>query len=546
MKSRRTVAVASVLAVLFSILFLPVPAQSAPTGLRVSGTRIVEANGSAFVMRGASHAHVWYQGETGSFADIKALGANTVRVVLGSGQRWGPSTDVANVVSLCKQSRLICVLEAHDTTGYGEEGAAATLDQAVTYWISQKSALVGQEDYVVLNIGNEPFGNNAQVSATWASATSNAIQRLRTNGFNHLIMADAPMWGQDWGGIMRDNAATVFANDPDRNTVFSIHMYGVYDTAAEINAYFDAFRTAGLPLVVGEFGHNHSDGDPDEDTIMAQAQSRGLGYIGWSWSGNGGGVEYLDMVTAFDPSRLTSWGERIFNGANGIRATSREATIYGGGGDPDEQAPTTPGTPTASSVTATSATLNWGASTDDIGVTGYDVYRATGASGGTFTLVSTAGTNTYTASALTPETTYRFYVRARDAAGNVSGNSATATLTTQAGPVGGDCRVAYQTTNWGGSSGFTANVTITNTGTSAINGWTLAFAFPGGQRVTPPGWGATYTQAAGSANVTATNVDYNATLAPGGSTSIGFNGTYSGSNPAVTAFTLNGSACAAA
>ena len=49
-----------------------------------------------------------------------------------------------------------------------------------------------------------------------------------------------------------------------------------------------------------------------------------------------------------------------------------------------------------------------------------------------------------------------------------------------------------------------------------------------------------------SANVTATNVDYNATLTPGGSTSIGFNGTYSGSNPAVTAFTLNGSACAAA
>jgi mannan endo-1,4-beta-mannosidase len=83
-------------------------------------------------------------------------------------------------------------------------------------------------------------------------------------------------------------------------------------------------------LVVGEFGHNHSDGDPDEDTIMAQAQSRGIGYIGWSWSGNSGGVEYLDMVTNFNPNQLTSWGQRIFNGANGIRSTSREATIYSG------------------------------------------------------------------------------------------------------------------------------------------------------------------------------------------------------------------------
>jgi mannan endo-1,4-beta-mannosidase len=320
--------VTAVLAALCSMLLLVPAAESAPVGLRVDGTRVVEANGSTFVMRGVSHAHVWYPSQTGSFAGIKSHGANTVRVVLGSGQRWGPSTDVAEVVALCKQNRLICVLEVHDTTGYGDEGAAATLDQAVTYWISQRSALAGQEDYVVLNIGNEPFGNNQQVSATWATATSNAINRLRDNGFDHLIMADAPMWGQDWQGIMRDNAASVFAADPDRNTVFSVHMYGVYDTAAEITAYFDAFQNAGLPLVVGEFGHNHSDGNPDEDTIMAEAQRRGIGYIGWSWSGNSGGVEYLDMVTGFDPARLTSWGERIFNGANGIAQTSREATIY--------------------------------------------------------------------------------------------------------------------------------------------------------------------------------------------------------------------------
>jgi mannan endo-1,4-beta-mannosidase len=542
-KSRRTFAVSTVLAVLFSVLFLPSPAQSVPTGLRVSGTRIVEANGSAFVMRGVSHPHVWFQNETDSFAEIKSFGTNTVRVVLGSGQRWGPSTDVGNVVSLCKAARLICVLEAHDTTGFGEEGAAASLDQAVSYWISQRSALVGQENYIVLNIGNEPFGNNQQVSSTWATATSNAINRLRSNGFNHLIMADAPMWGQDWAGIMRDNAASVFNSDPDRNTVFSIHMYGVYDTAAEINAYLDAFRTAGLALVIGEFGHNHSDGNPDEDTIMAQAQSRGLGYIGWSYSGNGGGVEYLDMVTGFNPASLTSWGQRIFNGANGIRQTSREATIYGGGGGPDDEAPTTPGTPTTSSVTSNSVTLNWRASTDDTGVTGYDVFRASGTSGGTFSLVSTAGSTSYTNTGLTPSTAYRFYVRARDAAGNVSANSATVAVTTPSGPVGGNCRVTYGTSNWG-SNGFTASINITNTGTAAVNGWNLGFSFPGNQQVTQPGWGATFTQASGSANVSATNASYNGTIAPNGSVGIGFNGTFSGANAAVTSFTLNNASCA--
>ena len=176
---------------------------------------------------------------------------------------------------------------------------------------------------------DEPFGNNAQVSATWTTATTNAIKRLRGAGLHHLLMADAPMWGQDWQNIMRNNAASVENADPQHNTVFSIHMYGVYNTAAKVNAYFDAFKTAGLPLVVGEFGNMHTDGNPDEDTIMGQAQSRGLGYIGWSWSGNSSDVAYLDMTNGFNPKSLTSWGQRFLNGANGVRQTSRQATIFG-------------------------------------------------------------------------------------------------------------------------------------------------------------------------------------------------------------------------
>jgi mannan endo-1,4-beta-mannosidase len=516
----------------------------AAVGLHVEGTRVVEGNGSTFVMRGVNHAHVWYQNQTRAFADMKSFGTNTVRVVLGSGQRWGPTpaSEVSTVISLCKQNKMICVLEVHDTTGYGEQSGAASLDQAATYWISVADALKGQEDYVVVNLGNEPFGNNAQVSATWASATTSAISRLRGAGLQHLIMADAPMWGQDWGNIMRDNAAAVFNADPLRNTVFSVHMYGVYDTAAEINAYFDAFRTAGLPLVVGEFGHNHSDGDPDENTIMAQAQARGIGYLGWSWSGNSGGVEYLDMTNSFNPASLTPWGERFLNGANGVRQTSKEATIFGGGGPGDTEPPSTPGAPVASGVTSTGLTLTWAASTDNVGVTGYDVLRAVGS--GSFVVVGSAATATYTDSGLTPSTTYRYQVRAKDAAGNVSASSAIVSATTGAGGGTGACKVGYSAQNWGGGSGFTASLTITNTGTAAVDGWTLAFTYADGQKVTPPGWSATYSQS--GANVTATNLSYNRALAPNASVSIGFNGTYSGANTAPTSFTLNGSTCTTA
>ncbi len=99
-------------------------------------------------------------------------------------------------------------------------------------------------------------------------------------------------------------------------------------------------------------------------------------------------------------------------------------------------------------------------------------------------------------------------------------------------------RVAYTMNSWG--SGFTASIDITNTGTSAINGWTLAFNLPSGQSITS-GWGATYSPSSGQ--VSARNVDYNAAIAPGATINIGFQATTSGNTAEPTAFTLNGVAC---
>ncbi|MFF3869147.1 cellulase family glycosylhydrolase [Micromonospora sp. NPDC001898] len=340
MRKRLSVAGVALLTVLAAVFAFGQPAHAA-AGFSVANGKLYDANGTEFVMRGVNHAHTWYAQQTSSFANVKALGANTVRVVLASGDRWAKNdtADVANVISLCKANKLICVLEVHDTTGYGEQSGAITLDRAVDYWLSISSALAGQEKYVIVNIGNEPYGN--QGYGTWATDSANAIKRLRAAGLTHTIMVDAPNWGQDWSFTMRDNAASVFAADPQKNTVFSIHMYGVFDTAAEITDYLGRFRTAKLPIVVGEFGFDHSDGNPDEDTILSYSQANGIGYLGWSWSGNGGGVEYLDMATNFNPAALTTWGQRIFNGANGIRATSKEASVYGGP-TPTTPPPTTP------------------------------------------------------------------------------------------------------------------------------------------------------------------------------------------------------------
>lgn len=114
----------------------------------------------------------------------------------------------------------------------------------------------------------------------------------------------------------------------------------------------------------------------------------------------------------------------------------------------------------------------------------------------------------------------------------------TTTATTTATVTPALCKVSYTENQWSG--GFTGNIVITNTGTSAINGWTLAFTFPGTQQITQ-GWNGTFTQQ--GAKVTVTNASYNGTIAVNGTANPGFNASWSGSNPNPTSFTLNGSAC---
>ncbi|MFE4825938.1 glycoside hydrolase family 9 protein [Streptomyces sp. NPDC056672] len=101
------------------------------------------------------------------------------------------------------------------------------------------------------------------------------------------------------------------------------------------------------------------------------------------------------------------------------------------------------------------------------------------------------------------------------------------------------CAVTYGIDSaW--NNGFTATVTVKNTSTAAIDGWTLNWTYAGGQRVTNA-WNATVSQS--GAAVTAKDAGWNKAIAPGGSVSFGFQATFSGSNPPPTAFTLNSGAC---
>jgi cellulase/cellobiase CelA1 len=103
------------------------------------------------------------------------------------------------------------------------------------------------------------------------------------------------------------------------------------------------------------------------------------------------------------------------------------------------------------------------------------------------------------------------------------------------GPGSGACSVSYTKNEWSG--GMTGSVTVTNTGSQAVNGWKLAFAFPGDTTITSS-WNAAVTQS--GANVTASNMSYNTSIPAGGNVQFGFQATWKTSDAVPTAYTLNG------
>ncbi|MEU9558799.1 glycoside hydrolase family 48 protein [Streptomyces fumanus] len=103
------------------------------------------------------------------------------------------------------------------------------------------------------------------------------------------------------------------------------------------------------------------------------------------------------------------------------------------------------------------------------------------------------------------------------------------------------CSVDYKTNDWG--SGFTAELTLTNRGTEALDGWTLTYGYSGNQKLSN-GWNGTWSQS--GQTVTVKNAPYNARIGAGAAVTTGAQFSYSGTNTAPTSFSINGTACTGA
>lgn len=143
----------------------------------------------------------------------------------------------------------------------------------------------------------------------------------------------------------------------------------------------------------------------------------------------------------------------------------------GGGGGSDTQAPTAPGGLTSTGKTSSSVSLSWNGASDNVGVTGYDVYS------GSAKVLTVSGTAA-TVSGLSASTGYTFTVKARDAAGNTSAASNSVSVTTSAGSGGGTGfkqAAPYLFEGWGDPP--SVSTVMSSTG---IKWFTMAFMLDGG------------------------------------------------------------------
>lgn len=202
---------------------------------------------------------------------------------------------------------------------------------------------------------------------------------------------------------------------------------------------------------------------------------------------------------------------------------------------PDAVPPQQPSPPTFTGTGTSSTTLFWPQTTDNVEVTGYYLDRLVD---GTWTTLRTVGAfqNQQYVGGLSPATTVVFGVRAFDARGNVSARSAAAEVTTLAETAQPDCAV-HLTTFW---SGFLASLSVRNTTSAPITGWTITATLPASVAITSSFGGGSLSRDGDRLTISA--LSWNATLAPGGTLAPGFIGS-SAQNLVPSGFAFNGIPC---
>lgn len=328
-------------------------------GFHTDGVRLLDANGNEFLMRGYNYSYAWQKEYwDAAFKTAKKYNCNALRIQLSDGQKslggYCDAKQVSSLIKSCTDNHFIGVFNVQDTGGGNDP---KVLLHAADYWVGIKNAVIGQEKYCIVNIGNEWMespGRNCNgewgeyLENLWSDTYIEAVRRIRSAGIKNTLMIDCNGYGQYADIIWKEGQRILdedkkYFKDGKPNIIFSIHFYEKacywdYEkgTGSRVAHSIDKALSIGAPVCIGEYAYSRKSEKwkMDWETIQDYSKTMNIGYFGWSFTGNGDeDSQGLDMFSS-DGSQMWKNGECIILHPNdGIQATSVICSVYEGGAE---------------------------------------------------------------------------------------------------------------------------------------------------------------------------------------------------------------------
>lgn len=328
-------------------------------GFHTDGVKLLDANGKEFLMRGYNYSYAWQKDLWGAaFSTAKKYNCNALRIQLSDGQKdlggYCDADQVSKLISSCKDNHFIGVFNVQDTGGGNDKNV---LLHAADYWVGIKNAVIGQEKYCIVNIGNEWMGSPGRncngewgdyQENLWSDTYIEAVRRIRSAGIKNTLMIDCNGYGQYADIIWKEGLRILdedkkYFEDGKPNIIFSIHFYEKacywdYEkgVGSRVAHSIDKALSIGAPVCIGEYAYSRKSEEwkMDWETIQDYSKTMNIGYLGWSFTGNGDAESQgLDMFNN-DGSKMYKNGECIIQHPNdGILATSVICSVYEGGAE---------------------------------------------------------------------------------------------------------------------------------------------------------------------------------------------------------------------
>lgn len=329
-------------------------------GFHTDGVRLLDANGKEFLMRGYNYSYAWQKDLWGAaFSTANKYKCNALRIQLSDGQNsslggYCNANQVRDLIRSCTENHFIGVFNVQDTGGGND---ANVLLHAADYWVGIKNAVIGQEKYCIVNIGNEWMGSPGRdcngewgdyQENLWSDTYIEAVRRIRSAGIKNTLMIDCNGYGQYADIIWKEGQRILdedkkYFEDGKPNIIFSIHFYEKacywdYEkgVGSRVAHSIDKALSIGAPVCIGEYAYSRKSEEwkMDWETIQDYSKTMNIGYLGWSFTGNGDAESQgLDMFNS-DGSQMYKNGECIILHSNdGIQATSVICSVYDGGAE---------------------------------------------------------------------------------------------------------------------------------------------------------------------------------------------------------------------